>query len=57
LDKLVKSPNLVRELGERSPNRTLEQSSAERILPQYEALYRRVISGKMHRAGIEPATQ
>jgi hypothetical protein len=45
LDKLVKSPNLVRELGERSPNRTLEQFSAERILPHYEALYQRVITG------------
>src|SRR6266853_1811236 len=34
-----------------------ERFSADRILPQYETLYRQVISGKMHRAGIEPATQ
>ena len=35
----------MRELGERSCNRTLERFSADRILPQYEALYRRVIAG------------
>jgi len=45
LDMLVESPDLVRELGERSRNRALEQFSADRILPQYEALYRRVIAG------------
>jgi hypothetical protein len=45
LDTLVESPNLVRELGERSRNRALERFSADRILPRYEALYRRVITG------------
>jgi len=45
LDTLIESPNLARELGERSRNRALEQFSADRILPQYEALYRRVIAG------------
>jgi glycosyltransferase involved in cell wall biosynthesis len=45
LDTLVESPDLVRELGERSRNRALEQFSADRILPQYEALYRDVIAG------------
>jgi hypothetical protein len=35
----------VRELGERSCNRTLERFSADRFLPLYEALYRRVIAG------------
>ena len=42
LDTLVESPDLVRELGERGRNLTLEQFSADRIPPQYEALYRRV---------------
>ena len=45
LDTLIESPKLARELGERSRNRALEQFSADRILPQYEALYRRVIAG------------
>jgi len=45
LDTLIESPDLARKLGERSRNRALEQFSADRILPQYEALYRRVIAG------------
>jgi glycosyltransferase involved in cell wall biosynthesis len=45
LDSLVESPDLARELGERSRKRALERFSADRILPQYEALYRRVIAG------------
>jgi L-malate glycosyltransferase len=45
LDTLVESPDLAQELGERSRNRALEQFSADRILPRYEALYRRVIAG------------
>ena len=57
LDALIESPNMSGELGERNRNRALENFSADRILPQYEALYRRLISGKVHRAGIEPATQ
>jgi hypothetical protein len=40
LDKLVESPDLVRELVDR--NRALEQFSADRIPPRYEPLYRRV---------------
>jgi glycosyltransferase involved in cell wall biosynthesis len=56
LDELVESPDLARKLGERSRNRALEKFSADRILPKYEALYRRVVAGKIHRAGIEPAT-
>src|SRR5204863_8217730 len=44
LDTLVESPKLARELGERSRSRALEQFSADRILPLYEALYRRVTS-------------
>jgi len=46
LDRLVESPNLAREAGERGRNRALENFSADRILPQYEALYRRVIAGR-----------
>ena len=42
---LVESPDPVRELGERSRNRALESLSADRILPRYEAVYRRVIAG------------
>jgi glycosyltransferase involved in cell wall biosynthesis len=45
LDRLIESPNLARELGERSRNRALERFSVDRIVPQYEALYRRVIAG------------
>ena len=57
LDELLESPELSQELGKRSRIRALENFSADRILPQYEALYRRGVAGKMHRAGIEPATQ
>jgi L-malate glycosyltransferase len=45
LDALLESPKLARELGERSRNRAIETFSADRILPQYEALYRGVIAG------------
>jgi len=44
LDKLVESPTLARELGERSRARVLERFSADRVVPQYEALYRRIVS-------------
>jgi glycosyltransferase involved in cell wall biosynthesis len=44
LDMLIESPKLVRELGERGRIRALEQFSADRILPSYEALYRRVLA-------------
>src|SRR5258708_4489969 len=44
LDTLIESPDLVRELGESSRKRALEQFSADGILPQYEELYRRVIA-------------
>jgi L-malate glycosyltransferase len=45
LDALAESPDLARELGERSRNRALEKFSADRIVPRYEALYRRVVAG------------
>jgi N-acetyl-alpha-D-glucosaminyl L-malate synthase BshA len=46
LDSLIESPNLARELGERNRNRALEIFSVDRIVPRYEALYRRVIAGR-----------
>jgi len=46
LDELVESPDLARELGEQSRNRALNKFSADRILPKYEALYRRVLAGE-----------
>jgi len=46
LDALVESPSLARELGERSRNRALEKFSADRIVPRYEALYRRVVASR-----------
>jgi N-acetyl-alpha-D-glucosaminyl L-malate synthase BshA len=46
LDALVESPNLARELGERSRDRAVEMFSADRIVPQYEALYRRVVADR-----------
>jgi L-malate glycosyltransferase len=53
LDGLIESPDLARELGERSRTRALARFSADRILPSYEALYRRVVSDKVHHTGIE----
>jgi N-acetyl-alpha-D-glucosaminyl L-malate synthase BshA len=46
LDALVKSPNLARELGERGRDHAIERFSAARIIPQYEALYRRIVSSR-----------
>src|SRR5881396_3394131 len=46
LDALIESPNLARELGEKSRKRALERFSAGRIVPQYETLYRRIIAGR-----------
>jgi hypothetical protein len=36
---------LARELGEQSGTRVRERFSADRIVPQYEALYRRIVAG------------
>src|SRR5215813_5963124 len=44
LDEFIEPPKLARELGERSRTRPLERFSADRILPLYEALYRRVVA-------------
>jgi N-acetyl-alpha-D-glucosaminyl L-malate synthase BshA len=46
LDALVQDPNLARELGEQSGARARERFSADRVVPQYEALYRRIVAGE-----------
>ena len=46
LDGLVQDPNLARELGEQSGARVREMFSADRVVPQYEALYRRIVAGE-----------
>jgi N-acetyl-alpha-D-glucosaminyl L-malate synthase BshA len=46
LDALVESPNLARHLGEQSRARVLERFSADRVVPRYEALYRRMVAGR-----------
>src|SRR6266581_4561697 len=43
LDGLIESPDQAHELGQRCRNRAIEKFSPDLILPQYEALYRRVI--------------
>ena len=45
LDALIESPNLARQLGKRSRSRAVETFSADRIVPRYEALYRRIVAG------------
>jgi N-acetyl-alpha-D-glucosaminyl L-malate synthase BshA len=47
LDALVESPTAARELGERNRTRAREKFSADRIVPRYETLYRRVIAGRV----------
>jgi L-malate glycosyltransferase len=46
LDALVESPSLARELGERSRSYVLERFSADRVVPRYEALYRRMLAAR-----------
>lgn len=46
LDALVESPDLARECGERGRDRVVERFSASRIVPEYEALYRRIVAGR-----------
>lgn len=43
ISRLADSPALARELGERGRRRAEENFTAERIVPRYEALYRRVV--------------
>jgi glycosyltransferase involved in cell wall biosynthesis len=44
LDAFIESPNLAREVAERSRKRAIEKFSADRVVPQYETLYRRVVA-------------
>jgi L-malate glycosyltransferase len=44
LDAVIESPDLMREVVERSRDRAVEKFSADRIVPQYEALYRHVVA-------------
>jgi L-malate glycosyltransferase len=46
LDALSESPELARNLGERGRERVTQSFSADRVVPQYEALYRRVCVGR-----------
>ena len=46
LDALVESPDLAYKLGEQSRARVLERFSADHVVPQYEALYRRMVGGR-----------
>jgi N-acetyl-alpha-D-glucosaminyl L-malate synthase BshA len=43
LNALVESPNLARQLGEQSRARVIDRFSADRVVPRYEALYRRIV--------------
>lgn len=43
LDRLIESPELARELGDRGRDRATQLFTADRIVPQYEELYRRVL--------------
>ena len=46
LDALIESPDLGRELGEQSRARVLDKFSVDRVVPQYETLYRRIVAGR-----------
>jgi glycosyltransferase involved in cell wall biosynthesis len=47
LDALIDSPEIARPAGERGRVRAKKLFTADRVVPQYEALYRRVLSGKL----------
>jgi L-malate glycosyltransferase len=44
LDRLVESPQRARKLGEAGHNRALSEFTADKAVPRYEAIYRRVLS-------------
>jgi glycosyltransferase involved in cell wall biosynthesis len=46
LDALVETPNLAHELGDQSRFRVRKMFSADHVVPQYEAMYRRVLRGR-----------
>lgn len=45
LDALLESPEAAREMGERGRQRAETNFTADRVVPQYEALYRSVLEG------------
>jgi len=53
LDTLIESPELARDIGRRNYNRASEKFSADSIVPQYEALYRRIVE---HASALSPKT-
>jgi glycosyltransferase involved in cell wall biosynthesis len=46
LDEVIESPSVAREVAEGSRHRAVQKFSADRIVPQYEALYRRVVASR-----------
>jgi N-acetyl-alpha-D-glucosaminyl L-malate synthase BshA len=44
LDALVESPDLARDLGQKGRRHVLENFTVDRVVPQYEALYQRVMA-------------
>ena len=44
LDKLIESPDSARQLGDRARGRALEHFTADKAVPRYEKIYRRVLS-------------
>jgi N-acetyl-alpha-D-glucosaminyl L-malate synthase BshA len=46
LDAFIESPNLARKVAQRSRKRAVKKFSADRIVPQYEMLYRRVVADR-----------
>jgi glycosyltransferase involved in cell wall biosynthesis len=45
LDAMIESPQAAEELGERGRERARTHFTAERVVPRYEALYRKVMKG------------
>ncbi|HEY3662727.1 MAG TPA: N-acetyl-alpha-D-glucosaminyl L-malate synthase BshA [Chthoniobacterales bacterium] len=43
IDRLADSPDLAQELGEKGRRRAAEFFTADRVVPEYESLYRRVV--------------
>jgi starch synthase len=43
LDDLIASPEAARQMGERGRQRAETNFTADRVVPQYEALYRSVL--------------
>jgi glycosyltransferase involved in cell wall biosynthesis len=44
IDQLMDSPDRARKLGEQARSRALSNFTADKIVPQYESIYRRVLS-------------